>query len=130
MRTIVLSHQPGQNNPVSDVFRPSAGLREVRRILLHFRSTRDENVIVVEVHFDGELRDGIESSDASVMEDILDKGLPPWSSRHRPKATRIIARFLGLVRNQPIDAVDNNELNLTLLGFEIQTELLPESGKD
>ena len=37
-------------------------------------------------------------------------------------------------RNQPIDAgdnaVDNKELNLALLGFEIQTELLPESGKD
>jgi len=35
-----------------------------------------------------------------------------------------------LVRNQPIEAVHNNELNLTLLGFEIQTELLPKCGKD
>ena len=25
----------------------------------------------------------------------------------------------GLIRNQPIEVVDNNELNLTLLGFEI-----------
>jgi hypothetical protein len=36
----------------------------------------------------------------------------------------------GLIRNQPIEAVYNNELNLALLGFEIQTELLPESGED
>jgi hypothetical protein len=35
-----------------------------------------------------------------------------------------------LVRNQPIEAVHNYELNLTLLGFEIQTELLPKCGKD
>src|SRR5262249_23114714 len=36
----------------------------------------------------------------------------------------------GLVRNQPIEAVHNNELDLTLLCFEIQTELLPKGGED
>jgi hypothetical protein len=39
-------------------------------------------------------------------------------------------RLVGLIRNQPIEAVDNDELNLALLSLEIQTELLPESGKD
>jgi hypothetical protein len=38
--------------------------------------------------------------------------------------------MLSLIGNKPIEAVNNYELNLTLLGFEIQTELLPESGKD
>ena len=39
-------------------------------------------------------------------------------------------RVFWLIRNQPIESVDNNELNLALLGFEIQTELLPERGED
>jgi len=34
-----------------------------------------------------------------------------------------------LIGNQPIKAVNNYELNLTPLGFEIQTKLFPESGK-
>jgi hypothetical protein len=34
------------------------------------------------------------------------------------------------IRNKPIEAVDNDELDLALLGFEVQTELLPEGGKD
>src|ERR1035438_4832047 len=37
--------------------------------------------------------------------------------------------MLSLIRNKRLNAVNNNELNLTLLGLEIQTELLPESGK-
>jgi len=41
-----------------------------------------------------------------------------------------LTRFPPLIRNQPIEVVDNNELDLALLGFEVQTELLPERGKD
>jgi hypothetical protein len=39
------------------------------------------------------------------------------------------SEFIQSIRNQPIEAVDNNELNLALLRFEIQTELLPNRGK-
>ena len=35
-----------------------------------------------------------------------------------------------LIRNKRLNVVKNNKFNLDSLGFEVQTELLPESGKD
>lgn len=49
---------------------------------------------------------------------------------HNEPRSKMRSEDFRSVWNQSIEAVHNDELNLALLAFEIQAELLPKRGKD